>query len=128
MFLNDIIKIMSRLRKLLMVLLLLILPVQGFAAAYAPIHKALGSQGEHGSHAAAVMPCHEQPAASHANHQPVTDGDTDSTSHLCCQQVFTGATSSAWPSPAHKFSDVSLFVLPLFTLFIPDSPDRPPRG
>lgn len=112
---------MLRLHKLLMVLLMLILPVQGYAAVYAPIHKALGSQS------AAAMPCHEQPTASHAN-QPAADGDTGSTNHQCCQQVFTGAISSAWPTLAHKFSDVSPLVLPLYTLFIPDSPDRPPRG
>ena len=32
------------------------------------------------------------------------------------------------PAVARKFGDVSQFVLPLATLYIPDSPDRPPRG
>jgi hypothetical protein len=32
------------------------------------------------------------------------------------------------PAVARKFADVSRLVLPLATLFIPDSPDRPPRG
>ncbi len=121
---------LNKLRKLLMLLLMLILPVQGFAAAYAPIHKALGgaARGE-------AMPCHEQPSQPSASAHHATDGsttgstyDTSDTNHLCCQQVFTGATTSAHVSRAHKFSDVSPFVLPLYTLFIPDSPDRPPRG
>ena len=118
---------MNKLRKLLIVLLLLILPVQGFAAAYAPMHKMMSAQEN------AAMPCHDQ-HATHATTQPEGDSapgaahDTDSTSHLCCQQVFSGATSSAWPTAAHKLSDVSLFVRPLYTPFIPDSPDRPPRG
>ena len=123
---------MLKLRKRLILLLMLILPVQGWAAAYAPIHMALGAQ------ATAGMPCHEQPAQ-HAGHHVAassstndsTSGaarDTDAASHLCCQQVFTGATSSVWSAAARKFSDVSRFVLPLSTLFIPDAPDRPPRG
>ena len=122
---------MKKLRHLLILLLMLILPLQGLAAAYAPLHKLLGAQ-------AATMPCHEQHQPSHAQHanQPAADGDstgaahdTDSAAgHLCCQQVFTGATTNAFSSAAQKFSDVSPFVLPLYTLFIPDSPDRPPRG
>ncbi len=122
---------MHKLRKLLVVLLLLILLVQGFAAAYAPMHKLMSAQEN------AVMPCHDQhaahaealPVAHHGdNSMPGAAHDTDNTSHLCCQQIFSGATASAWPIAAHKFSDVPLFVLPLYTLFIPDSPDRPPRG
>jgi hypothetical protein len=31
-------------------------------------------------------------------------------------------------APAHKISSVSRWVPTLVTLFIPDSPDRPPRG
>lgn len=130
-------KLRTNLRYMVVALLMLILPVQGFAAAYAPMHKALGAQ------ASVAMPCHE-PApqqtqhASHAAAAPSTDATdngapgathgTDSASHQCCQQVFTGATSSAWPIAAHKFSDVSRSIVPLATLFIPDSPDRPPRG
>lgn len=126
---------MNRLRKLLLLVLMLILPLQGLAVAYAPMHKALAQSTE-------AMPCHsaghDQHAAHHAAHLtdvvPADGNSTDTshagsdTSHSCCHQVFTGISSRVLPAPAHKFSDVSLFVLPLFTLFIPDSPDRPPRG
>lgn len=124
---------MSRLRSAIIVLMMLILPVQGFAAAYAPMHKSMGRE------AAAAMPCHEpsvqQSAPSHDVRLSADDGsnagaaqDSDAASHLCCQQVFTGSTSSVLTTAAHKFSDVSRFISPLVTLFIPDSPDRPPRG
>ena len=122
---------MNRFRKLLVFVLMLILPLQGLAVAYAPMHKALAQSTE-------AMPCHsaghDQPAAHHADALPADGNSTDTshasgdTSHSCCHQVFTGISSRVLPAPAHKFSDVSLFVLPLFTLFIHDSPDRPPRG
>jgi hypothetical protein len=127
LILND---IFIRLRKLLTLLLMLILPLQGLAAAYAPLHQALNPSAN-------AMPCHEHQgvaAATHdaanAEHAPTPDAprDTDVTNHLCCHQVFTCAPSSALTPAAHKFSDVSRFVLPLATLYIPDSPDRPPRG
>jgi hypothetical protein len=124
---------MRRLRSAIIVLMMLILPMQGFAAAYAPMHKSMGRE------AATAMPCHEpstqQSVPSHDMHWSADDAsspgaaqDSDAASHLCCQQVFTGATSSVLTTAAHKFSDVSRFISPLVTLFIPDSPDRPPRG
>jgi hypothetical protein len=124
---------MYRLRSAIIVLMMLILPVQGFAAAYAPMHKGMARE------TVANMPCHEQSAQHSApshdmqvsaddNSNTSAAQDTDATSHLCCQQVFTGATSSILTTAAHKFSDVSRYISPLVTLFIPDSPDRPPRG
>ena len=114
---------MRNLQKFLVLLLMLILPLQGIAAVFAPLHKAIGQTDE-------AMLCHPQ----HADHQTSDDAsgdatrDTGATNHLCCHQVFTCTPSSVLNTPAQKFSDVSPFVRPLFTLFIPDSPDRPPRG
>jgi len=127
------------LRKLLTLLLMLILPLQGIAATFAPLHQALTAS------ATSAMPCHEQhvqhdaqatmhdgaaagenaPAPSSTPTQP---RDADATNHLCCHQIFTCMTTSTLATPAHKFGDVPRVVLPLATLFIPDSPDRPPRG
>jgi len=119
---------MPRLRKLLLSLLMLVLPVQGMAAVFAPLNNAANAL------AATTMPCHEH----HAAHQvpaagddatvPDTAHDADAANHLCCHQVLTCAPTRVLNTPAHKFSEVSRFVLPLATLFIPDSPDRPPRG
>ena len=115
---------MKRARALLILLLALILPVQGMAAAFAPVHRAMNAD------TVAAMPCHEPPGAHRAPAQdgavPAQDGDI--APHACCHQVFSGAPATFTPATARKFSDVSRFVLPLATLYIPDSPDRPPRG
>jgi hypothetical protein len=120
---------MRRLRKLLILVLMLILPLQGLAAAYAPMLTMMDGPS------ATAKPCHDAHAqqeadrASSAGHTSTGAGhDTDSTSHLCCHHVFTGISTGTVTSAAHKFSDVSRFIFPLVTLFIPDSPDRPPRG
>jgi hypothetical protein len=125
LFLKD--YFMLGLHKFVILLLMLILPVQGYAVAFSTMHDAADTQ------LAATMPCHEQTAAHHATspaHDDANDTthDADAANHQCCHQVYTAATSSSLPIASHKFSDVSGFVLPLFTLFIPDSPDRPPRG
>lgn len=118
------------LRRLLTMLLVLILPLQGLAAAYAPLHKAMNPDAQ-------AMPCHEHPgmqAAAHggANADPMpapdTPRDTESANHFCCHQIFTCAPTCAPAPGAQKFSDVPRFVLLLATLYIPDSPERPPRG
>ncbi len=120
---------MNRSHKLLLFVLLLVLPVQGIAAAFAPLHKAAAQSGAMPCHDAGSMPqtaAHgEAPAAPHDGHQ---SPDGDSANHLCCHQVFSAVSLSLPATPAQKFSDVPRFVLPLATLFIPDSPDRPPRG
>ena len=113
--------------RLLLLILMLILPVQGIATVFAPVHKAMNTQ-------AAGMPCHDAGTTQHdqtANASPAapdTKHDSDTASHLCCHQVSTCVPTQVSITPAQKFFDVSRFVLPLATLFIPDSPDRPPRG
>jgi hypothetical protein len=121
----------NNLRKLLTLLLMLLLPLQGMATVVAPL---LAFQNKDIGHPSATMPCHDtaaqttQPSAHHHD-TGAPARDTDATSHLCCHQVFSYAPPLVLNTAgAHKFSDVSQFVRPLVTLFIPDSPDRPPRG
>ena len=121
---------MKKLHKILLLLLMLILPVQGMTAVFASLHRAMDTQS-------AAMPCHEILAA-HSEHQSTSDTndahgtnsthDGDTANHLCCHQVFSYTQTHVLHAGARKFSDVSRFVLPLATLYIPDSPDRPPRG
>jgi hypothetical protein len=117
---------MRTLSRLLTLLMMLTLSFQGLAAALAPVHKAVnGAQ-------AALPPCHEQAAA--ADHQSGNrhDGgvahDGDAVNHGCCHQVLSCAPCATLLAGAHKFSDVPHAVRTLATLYIPDSPDRPPRG
>ena len=113
--------------RFLLLILMLILPVQGIATVFAPVHKAMNTQS-------AAMPCHDasatrhNPAADSAPAAPDAAQDTDAASHLCCHQVSTCVPTQVLVTPAQKFFEVSRFVLPLATLFIPESPDRPPRG
>ena len=111
---------MSRTRILIILLLALILPVQGIAAAFAPVHRAMNPV------AMAAMPCHTQSG----DHAPASTNqqDNDLVPHACCHQVMNAVSGALVPAVARKFGDVSQFVLPLATLYIPDSPDRPPRG
>ena len=125
---------MSRTRILLILLLALILPIQGMAAVFAPVHRAMNPADM------TVMPCHAQsseparPASDHSSvpaHQQQGDGGDhagDLAPHACCHQVMNAVSNALVPPVARKFGDVSQFVLPLATLYIPDSPDRPPRG
>jgi hypothetical protein len=126
--------VMTRTRALLVLLLTLILPLQGLAAALAPLHRALNAD------AMSAMPCHEQVGHAGTQHSPMHEPApagtlpaddapvSDIMAHACCHQVLSGAPSVYLPPAARKFSDVPHFVLPLATLYIPDSPERPPRG
>jgi hypothetical protein len=117
---------MRTLSRLLTLLLMLTLPLQGMAAALAPVHKAVNGQPS------ATPPCHEQAAA---ENRPSGDGhaggmshDGDAVNHGCCHQVLSCAPCAIPLAGAHKFGDVPHAVRTLATLYIPDSPDRPPRG
>ncbi len=120
---------MRKLRKLLMLLLMLVLPMQGVAAACVPVDARMTSAQVQ----PISMPCHEH-AADHAAVQPsgddatTTTHDTDNTNHRCCHQVFSCAPAGMLTTPAPKITSVSRWAPTLVTLFIPDSHDRPPRG
>lgn len=118
---------MHGLRKLMMVLLVLILPVQGVAAAFAPLHQATDPQS-------AAVPCHGHQADAQDSHPSPHGGtsgthpDNDATSHMCCHQVFSCAPATAVNTVAQKVSDAPQTVPLLHAFFVPDSPYRPPRG
>ena len=129
----------TRAMSLIILLLAFILPVQGIAAALAPAHRAMNPD------TMAATPCHAQvgehegqpashPTTGAMQHAPDSshphngDHTSDLAPHACCHQVMNAAPGGLLPAVARKFADVSRFVLPLATLYFPDSPDRPPRG
>jgi len=119
---------MHVLRRWLMVALVVILPVQGVAAAFAPLHQAAGQQS------ASEVPCHGHHAESQDS-QNLGSGNTnggntesDAASHLCCHQVFSGVPTTAIITAAQKINDTPQTVPLLHSLFVPDSLYRPPRG
>lgn len=120
-----------RLRRFLLMVLLMVLPMQGMAAA---IH-ALACTPESG-HASTAAADHSHAAdqghAAHdhgAPHQhPADTGDSDPASHQCCHH-FSSAAAASLDNPAHV--DLPVFVSSislLETLFFPEQPQRPPRG
>jgi len=119
---------MHVLHKLLVLLLVLILPVQGVAAVFAPLHQAADQQSM------STMPCHGHQAEAQDNHHAnndsttSTNSDGDAASHMCCHQVFSCAPTAGLNTAAQKISDVPQTAPLLHTLFVPDSPYRPPRG
>ncbi len=117
---------MPTLSRVLTLLLLLTLPLQGMAAALAPVYQAMNGP------AFMMPPCHEQAAVAEHPSPGGHDGgmahDGDAINHGCCHQVLSCASCSALVAGTRKFGDVPHAVRTLATLYIPDSPDRPPRG
>ena len=122
---------MKTVRKIAVWLLMLALPLQGLAA-FAPAadcgdgrpaaHHAHETQQNH--HGASAV--HEHAATQqHHDDNPPSD---QSGGHSCCHHVFAGVPSAnvpGTPAPPHAVMQrVSL----LYTLHIPELPQRPPRA
>lgn len=116
---------LKRYAKLVLIGLMLVLPVQGTAAAVAQI---LCSTEDH----------HAPQTQSHAQHDqgtphqhPGDDGSNKGHEHsasLCCHHIVTGAplglVSAGTPDlPVYQSS-----LTPLISLFVPEQPKRPPRA
>ena len=123
-------------RAWILVLLALTLPAQGMAS--------VAGAARNTVRAGAEMPCHAHASttqATHATHatvsatgthvEPGTDRESQSqdiaASHLCCHMVLAYFYVSP-PAGAVKHPGATRPVRSLATLYIPDSPDRPPRG
>lgn len=121
-----------RLRRLLLMLMLMVMPLQGAASA---MH-ALACTPESG-HAAVVSHPHagHHDHHGHGGHDHGTphqhsgdDGGTGHAGHPCCHHV-SSATAPGLLDIAHADLPVYLSSLtPLETLFFPEQPQRPPRG
>ena len=117
------------LRQFALIALLAAVPLQGFAAAIAPLVCA-GTQPQHGGMTAGVAD-HEHVTGHHAAGHHSTDtgkGAGDSSKHFECHHVLSGVPVK-FQSPAS--SDPPIFrstLSSLATLHIPESPQRPPRS
>ena len=113
---------MKQFKKIALVLLLLILPLQGVAVVLAPLHCA-----PQDAQAAAVHPFHDHHDG--ANQQkPAPDSDHEYSGHQCCHHLFSGAATSQTRTVTPPPMTVQPAILLLATLFIPDLPFHPPRG
>lgn len=117
-------------RKLLAIVLLLALPLQGLAAVLMPFHCLPDAQQ---TSANAVAQHHDESVAhEHATSAPATaqhDGGSsgNETGNFCCSPVYTGAPSVAvLPAPDTSFVTVNqISTAP--PLFFPEQLLRPPR-
>lgn len=116
--------------KLLAIVLLLTLPLQGLSAALMPFHCLSDEQNEEAAvsaqhHPQSMTLDHDGNSTAAAQH----DGDPSSkeAGHFCCNHVYTGAPSVVvLPAPDTPFVTVSqISTAP--PLFFPEQFLRPPR-
>ena len=114
-------------RKLALLALLLVLPLQGLAAVIGPLMCLNG--GEHHSMQTAA-PDHE-PGAGHHGSSPQDSSDKsggDLAGHLECHHGFSGVPMSFEPAPRSDLPVFQTTLSLLATLHIPELPQRPPRA
>ena len=117
-------------RKLLALLLLLALPLQGLSAVLVPFHCPIDEH--HASAATGAQHHHEGATHQHDAAVPAIDqqkGDVSGfeTGNVCCNHVYTGAPSIAvFTSPEVPFVVVNQ-IATTPPLFFPEQPLRPPR-
>ena len=118
-------------RKLLAIMLLLTVPLQGLSAVLMPFHCPADEQ--HESVAAGAQHYHESVVHEHEGNSPATaqhDGDTskNDAGHLCCNHVYTGVPSVAvLTAPDTPFVTANqISTAP--PLFFPEQFLRPPRS
>lgn len=129
---------MKNWRKKFAMLVLLLLPLQALATALSAFtchsgahHATTGSPDRdsgtsHASHSHDGVAAHQHDGG--AAHEHDGDASADHSGHLNCHHVFSGmpmALSVHVPAELPAFeSSLSL----LYTLFVPERPQRPPRG
>ena len=110
-------------KKLALVLLIAVLPVQAFAAIIAPLCQqdtaAAPGHGIHGVH----QHVHDAPDQD----QPLTVGDAGS-DYCGAGSAFAIPVALTEPAPAAATAERGWFVAPYRSGFIPEQPQRPPRA
>lgn len=126
---------MTRMRHIAAWLLMLALPLQGFAA-HALVMPCDGMQSPaaqkghdaHGGHVATYAG-HDHDKHGAAEHQQGSTDAADSTSgHSCCHHASTGVLPASNAGVPETPQVVPGSVQLLTTLFIPELPQRPPRA
>jgi hypothetical protein len=111
-------------RKKLALIVLLLLPLQSVAASFTALtcysdHAQQSQTHDHGT-------SHSHDAST--SHQHGDESGNDHSGHMNCHHVFSGMPMTVMlsaPSELPAFeSSISLFL----TLFVPERPQRPPRG
>lgn len=119
---------MNSLRRLLIAILLIALPLQGVAA-YTPMvacadGHAAGSNAH--QHSTEADPAHADTA--HDHHQGNSDPAESASGHSCCHHVVSAAAPALIAGTPAAPAVLAARVPSLNTLFIPELPQRPPRA
>ena len=114
------------LKRIAVLALLFVLPLQALAVIVAPVmclsggdhHRATTLSAEHGAD-------HD----SHTHHHDNSDGGSasDVAGHLECHHVFSGVPVSSPPFTAPNLPVFQATISSAATLYIPELPQRPPR-
>jgi hypothetical protein len=127
--------VLTRIKRFIFVLFLLVFPLQGLAAAVAPV-LCLGGGGHHdATHAGTTTQAqgsqdhdshdHGSHAYKHANSDTSPTGET--AGHMECHHVFSGVAMSFPPIAPPTLPIFQATISPAATLYIPELPQRPPR-
>ena len=122
-------------RRIALLAFVFLLPLQGLAAAVAPV-LCLGGSGHHDATHAGT-PTHAQESHDHDSHAHGShahkhgDSDTSPTGetagHMECHHVFSGVAVSFPPIAPPTLPVFQTTISPAATLYIPELPQRPPR-
>src|SRR4030095_2262431 len=116
----------SWIKKAVLLLAVVVMPVQGVAATLS----FLICHGDAQAHAMHGQPVHDHAAAHdhthHNTHNDNASANGDPTNHLCCHHTLSGVPVMALPPAIPDFSLIAMAPEPLHDLYFPDRPQRPP--
>ena len=119
-------RMFKRFFKVLALALLLVLPIQGIAAALGPVLCA-SSDGHHSM----AMDGHSHADEGAPHSHDTNDGpaaDEGVSTHLCCHHFSAGVPTVFEDFPELSPTRVSRSIILSHTLFVPEQPQRPPRA
>ena len=112
----------SRLKKLVLLLAIAVMPLQGIAGTLA----VLICHGEAQSHATHAQHDHDHGVSAQGEHHDDAGTGGDLLYHLCCHHTASGITAAFLPAAMSDFPAPATALLLLHDLFLPDRPQRPP--
>lgn len=102
--------------KIVLLLALVVLPLNGIAATFAVLPC-------HAEHQANTVAHHDGPGTSQ---QHDSDANNAFSGHFCCQNIVSGMPVAAPNTVIPDYPSFEVSISPLFSLFIPEQPQRPP--
>jgi hypothetical protein len=130
--------VLTRIKRFTLLVFLLVFPLQGLAAAIAPVLCLGGGSHHDATHGGTTAHAHGShdhgshghdspaPAHEHGKAEPSTSGD--STGHMECHHVFSGVPVAFPRLPTPDLPVFQAAISSAVTLYVPELPQRPPRA